>query len=204
MTLLYAIASCLFRFFYGLVYRNTITFECDVKTIRGAAIIAPNHVSYLDPQLILGAWPGSLNFFASDYLFKNPLFGWVLRNLQAHPILRGKELATLRSALQLLKEGKKVVLFPEGTRSLDGTLKELRDGVAFLALQAKCPIIPCYVHGAYQAWPRSRKFPRLFGVRTRCIFGSPISPFNEKMELRSKRELTEALYKELKRLSDSN
>lgn len=201
MTLLYPIASRVFRFVYGLVYRNSVSFEFDPDEIPGAAIIAPNHVSYLDPQLVCGAWPGRLHFFASDHLFKNRLFAWLLRGLQTHPIPKGKELATLRSALQLLREDKKVVLFPEGTRSPDGVLRQLRDGVAFLALQARCPIIPCYVHGAYDAWPRTRKCPVLFGIRTRCVFGSPISPFNEKQELRSKKELTDMLYQELQRLS---
>jgi 1-acyl-sn-glycerol-3-phosphate acyltransferase len=201
MTLLYPIASLAFRVVYGLLYRHTVTFEFDPKTISGAAIIAPNHVSYLDPQLVSGSWRGSLHFFAGEHLFKSKFFGWLLRGLQTSPIAKGKELGVLRSALHLLKQGKKVVLFPEGTRSPDGTIRGLRDGVAFLALQARCPIIPCYVHGSYDAWPRSRKYPVFFGARTRCIFGSPISPFNQRQELRTKEELSDVLYQELERLS---
>lgn len=201
MTYFYPFAAIAFRLVYGLIYRNSVTFEFDPKSIPGAAILAPNHVSYLDPQLISGSWPGSLQFFAGEHLFKGRLFSWLLKNLQTHPIPKGKELAVLRSALQLLKKGEKVVLFPEGTRSLEGTLKALRDGVSFLALTAKCPIIPCYIHGSYDAWPRSRKFPVLFGVRTRVLFGAPIFPVNEKNEPRTKQEMTDLLHQDLIRLS---
>ncbi len=201
MTFFYPFAAATFRLVYSVIYRHTVTFEFDPKTLPGAAIVAPNHVSYLDPQLISGSWPGSLQFFAGEHLFKGKLFGWLLRNLQTHPIPKGKELAVLRAALQFLKRGQKVVLFPEGTRSGDGTLKELRDGVSFLALQAQCPIIPCYVHGAYAAWPRTKKFPSIFGVRTRVIFGSPIFPVNEQKEPRTKQEMTKLLQQALVRMS---
>ena len=95
----------------------------------------------------------------------------------------------------------KVVVFPEGTRSDDGGLKPLRSGVAFLALQSRCPIIPCYVGGSYEAWPRSRKWPRLRGVRTYCRFGRPISPLDANGNPVAKETLNELLYEAIARLA---
>ena len=199
--LFYRAASCAFSIVYGITYRHKVEWEFNPKEILGAAIIAPNHVSYLDPQLVSGSWSGDLHFFAGSRLFENPFMGWLLRRLCCHPVTKGRELATIRIALDLLKKGERVVVFPEGTRSEDGSLKSLRSGVAFLAFQSQSPIIPCYVGGSYEAWPRTEKWPRLRGVRTICRFGRPISPKDENGDKRSKEVLNELLEQALSRLS---
>ena len=202
MRLFYKVVICLFRITYWVLYRHRVEWKgVDPKKIKGAAIIAPNHVSYLDPQLVAASWPGDLSFFAGSRLFERPFLGFLLRMLCCHPVEKGKELAAMRTALGLLKEGKKVVLFPEGTRSNDGTLKPLRNGVAFLALQSRCPIIPCYVSGSYEMWPRSRKWPRLRGGRTLCRFGKPILPYDEKGNPMTKEALNKRLFEAISRLS---
>ena len=183
-------------------YHNKVEWETDPREIKGGAIIAPNHVSYLDPQLISGSWPGSITFFAGSHLFQKPILGILLRMLCCHPVEKGNELATIRTAIKLLKQGKKIVLFPEGTRSNDGVLKPLRSGVAFLALQSRCPVIPCYISGTYQAWPRSKKWPRFFGVKTICHFGRPIWPCDASGNLVSKEALNEQLYEAISRLAE--
>lgn len=193
MRLFYKTTSIVLFSLYWVLYRHKIEWEVDPKKIRGGAIIAPNHVSYLDPQLVCASWPGDLVFFARSRLFERPILGTVLRMLHCHPVEKGKELATIRAAIGLLKQGEKVVVFPEGTRSTDGELKPLRSGVAFLALQSRCPIIPCYVGGSYTAWPRSQKWPRLWGVRTVCRFGRPIFPYDAEGRPATKEALNEQL-----------
>lgn len=188
---------------YSLLYRHKVEWEVNPKEIPGGAIIAPNHVSYLDPQLVSASWPGDLTFFAGSRLFKRPFLGCVLRLLRCYPVEKGKELSTIRTAIRLLKEGKKVVVFPEGTRSSDGDLQPLRSGVALLAFQSRCPIIPCYVGGSYEAWPRSRKWPRLRGVRTYCRFGKPILPLDASGNPVAKERLNELLYEAISRLAAS-
>ncbi len=190
-----------FRLFYGLLYNHKVEFEFDLREVPGAAIIAPNHVSYLDPQLVAASWPEDLHFFANRRLFEKRVMRWILDNLCCHPVEKGKELATIRTALELLKQGKKIVVFPEGTRSERGELQPLRSGVAFLALQSGCPIIPCYVRGAFEAWPKTRKRPRFWGVRTVCRFGRPIWPKDSEGNSITKQALNDALQEALRSLA---
>jgi 1-acyl-sn-glycerol-3-phosphate acyltransferase len=201
MHLFYEITRRVLHLTYSVLYRHQVEWEMDPKTIPAGAIIAPNHVSYLDPQLVCGSWPGDLTFFAGSRLFKYPILGRVLRLLRCHPVEKGKELATIRAAIGILREGRRVVVFPEGTRSNDGDLKPFRDGVAFLALQSRCPIIPCYVGGTYEAWPRSQKWPRLRGVRTVCRFGPPIWPVDASGNPVAKERLNALLSEEISRLA---
>ena len=201
MKLFYRIVTGGFRLCYGLLYNHKEAWEFDIKDLPGAAIVAPNHVSYLDPQLVAASWPEDLHFFAGKRLFKKKVMRWILHNLYCHPVEKGKELATIRTAIELLKQGNKVVVFPEGTRSEDGTLQPLRSGVAFLAYQSQCPIIPCYVAGSYEAWPKARKRPRLWGVQTSCRFGRPIWPKDDQGNTLSKEALNEALQQALSHLA---
>jgi 1-acyl-sn-glycerol-3-phosphate acyltransferase len=190
-----------FRLVYGLTYDHKVEWEFDVHELHGAAIVAPNHVSYLDPQLVAASWPDDLHFFAGKRLFENRMMRWILHNLYCHPVEKGKELSTIRTAIDLLKQGNKIVVFPEGTRSQDGELQPLRSGAAFLSLQSQCPIIPCYVGGSFEAWPRTRKRPRLTGVRTVCRFGCPIWPKDAEGNRLSKEAINEALQQSLVRLA---
>jgi 1-acyl-sn-glycerol-3-phosphate acyltransferase len=201
MKLFYKVARRVLYMTYLALYHHKVEWEINPKEIQGGAIIAPNHVSYLDPQLVCASWPGDLSFFAGSRLFKHLFMGCLLRLLCCHPVEKGKELATIRTAISLLKEGKKVVVFPEGTRSDDGDLKPFHNGVAFLALQSHCPIIPCYVGGSYDAWPRSRKWPRFRGVRTFCRFGRPILPLDANGKPVAKETLNKLLYEAISRLS---
>ena len=193
-----------FRLFYGLLYNHKVEWEFDPKELPGAALIAPNHVSYLDPQLVAASWPEDLHFFAAKRLFRTRIMKWILEHLCCHPVEKGKELATIRTALELLSQGYKIVVFPEGTRSEGGGLQPLRSGVAFLAVQSGCPIVPCYVGGSYKAWPKTRKRPRFWGVQTVCRFGRPIWPTDEHGNTRSKKELNDALQHSLEHLAEQD
>lgn len=201
MNLFYALSRRVLRALAFFLYHHSVQWEFDPKKLVGGAIIAPNHVSYLDPQLVCGSWPGPLSFFAGSRQFEKPVVGLLLRLLCCYPVEKGKELSTIRTAIGLLSEGKRVVVFPEGTRSEDGTLQPLRNGVAFLALQSQCPIVPCYVGGSYEAWPKGQRWPRFRGVTTVCRFGKPISPCDADGTPLSKEALNEQLYDALRRLS---
>ncbi len=198
---MYRFAAGCCRLFVKIFYKNTVFWEFDPKTFFGPAIIAPNHASYFDPLVVAGSWDGELHFFAGGHIFKKRWLNRILPRVNTHPVVKGQELVTLRSALELLEQGKRVVLFPEGTRSQDGKVQSLQRGVAFLAIQAQAPIIPCYLRGTYEAWPRHRRWPYLFGRRTSCIFGRPISPCGEDGNPISKAQLTEMIQAELARLA---
>ncbi len=157
-----------FKIFYRLKVYGTEHFP------KGAAIVAPNHVSFFDPPVVGVTSPDEVHFMAKGSLFRFPIFGWLIRKLNSHPISKGaKDAVVVKEIYKLLMEGKKVLLFPEGSRSFDGKLALLQPGVAFLAYKAKCSIIPVYLDGTFDVWSRKRKFPKLFGKIT-CVYGHPI------------------------------
>ena len=126
----------------------------------GAAMLVSNHLSHLD-VLVLGILlDRPLNFVARSTLFFFPL-GPIIRSLGAFPIQRdGIGAQGLKETLRRLKAGGIVTLFPEGTRTVDGELGELKSGIALLATRAKVPILPAAIAGTFEAWPKSRPYPR--------------------------------------------
>ena len=140
------------------------------------AIIAANHASFLDPPLIAASWPEPIHFLARKELFTNPILRTIITNLNAHPVgTTGDTTASIKLACKLLQEGEKVLIFPEGTRTCNGEIDLFKNGITLLAKRSGCPIIPAYIHGSYELWPRTSARPRLFGQKTACFFGSPIA-----------------------------
>ena len=72
-----------------------------------------------------------------------------------------------------MKEGKKVIIFPEGTRSKTGELQPFKPGVSLLISRTEAPVIPAYLHGTFSIWSAKRKLPKLWG-KTACVFGKPL------------------------------
>jgi cytidylate kinase len=168
----------------------------------GSALLAANHVSFYDPIAISIGCPEEVQFVAKESLFSIPLFGTLISHLNAHPISgRSSDKATFRQILELLKQGKKVLVFPEGVRSFSEEIGELMPGIGLFSYLTRSAIIPVYVHGTYSVWNRSRKFPKLFG-KVICVFGEPILPFafsgmNKKEAIQ---ETSERLFLSLKEL----
>jgi len=98
-------------------------------------------------------------YLARHDLFKVPGLAWLIRSLGAVPIDRESGKDGLTAVLKLLAEGKRVVMFPEGTRSPDGQLQPLKPGVALLVKKAHCPVVPVGIAGAYESWPKGQKLP---------------------------------------------
>jgi 1-acyl-sn-glycerol-3-phosphate acyltransferase len=138
---------------------------------KGGALITCNHVYVYDPPLIGCACSRELYYLAKTELFRNSLFAWLIKKLNAIPISRGTfDRRGFDSALEILKSGKVLVAFPEGTRSKDGELKEFKLGAAKLALEAEVPIVPAYLD-------YSRNWLKAFLQRKKIIikFGSPLN-----------------------------
>lgn len=170
-------------------------YQCQIYGTKnpypGAAIIAPNHASFLDPPLIGAFWPEETHFLAKASLFEKWYMNWLLVKLHSHPVSgSAQDVQSMRMICQLLKEGKKVVIFPEGIRSEDGQLQPVKSGISMLALRMECPIIPVYIHGTYEAWPKHSRWPR-GGSKIACIFGNPIFAANN--EGLSKKAAQEAM-----------
>ena len=134
----------------------------------GPLVVAANHRSYLDPPL-LGAWfPRTIHYMAKRQLFSIPVLGPVMRWVHAFPISRDQgDFASIRRALQILKSGGTIGIFPEGTRNLAGDA-EVKRGAVLLATSARCPLIPVALIGTDQAM-------RLFSRnRMRVRIGAPV------------------------------
>lgn len=142
---------------------------------EGGALICSNHQSFFDPVLVGLTCDRRMNYLARDTLFKNPILAPLIRYLDAIPIDReGGGLAGLKETLRRLKAGEQVLIFPEGTRSRDGEVATLKPGFCSVTRRSKVPLVPVAVDGAYQAWPRTAKLPRL--GRIAVVVGEPISP----------------------------
>ncbi|ADI37684.1 lysophospholipid acyltransferase family protein [Waddlia chondrophila] len=195
MSLLYKTTHTFLRIFFRIFYRHRIL-NAD-KFVQGPAIIAPNHISFLDPPLVGASCPEPVAFLARETLFSKPFLGTLIRKLNAYPVSgKIKDLSSMKVVLNILKDNKKVMIFPEGIRSHDGELAEIKPGICMLAMRAQVPIIPVYIQGTFEIWNRQRKFPKLWG-KTCCIFGEPIYP--DTFKEMDKKSAQEAMALEIKK-----
>ena len=149
-------------------------------------LFVSNHVSFLDPVIVGSAACREIHFMARSNAFDIPGLGKLIALYNAYPVNRGEaDLTALRKTLSLLKEGNAVLMFPEGTRSVDGTLGKAHDGACFIAHRAGVPTIPVFHKGAERILPRNSK--RLRRAKLTVTFGEPIQLIAG--EFQTKREM---------------
>ncbi len=136
---------------------------------RGGFLVASNHESYLDPMLAGMGVAGEVSFMARSTLFRNPAFGALIGSMNAFPVDRDRgDVKGVRTALDRVRAGGVVVLFPEGTRTRDGSVGRFRPGIGSLARTAGAPVVPARIAGAWSVWPQNRILPCLQGcIRVR-------------------------------------
>jgi len=138
------------------------------------ALVLANHQSFLDPLLVGLPFRRPISFLARENLFDVPVVGWVLRKTHVMPINQdAASTASLRQTINKLQHGFLVGIFPEGTRTLNGELGEMKPGFAAIVRRAKRPIYPVGIAGAYQALPLGGWF--LKPTRVRVVFGEPLT-----------------------------
>lgn len=141
----------------------------------GGAIIAANHVSYLDIPLLGCALKRRADFVGKAELFRNPVLSFLFRRLGGVPIKReGIDRIAISEAVRRLRAGHLVVFYPEGTRSEDGRLQPPKPGIGMVAARAKVPIIPALIEGTGEVLPKRSKRLRFHPVIIR--FGPPLDP----------------------------
>jgi long-chain acyl-CoA synthetase len=164
---------------------------------KGPFILSPNHQSFLDGPVMATQIPWrlfkDLFYIGTSEIFGKGLFNFIGRSFKLVPVDPDSNLVNaMRAGAFGLKQGKNLVLYPEGERSVDGTPKAFKKGAAILAAHLNVPIYPVAIEGFYDAWPRSRKFPRL--SRLQVCFGDPIQPpGEEKNSEETYRRLTDEL-----------
>ena len=184
------------RAFYRWGHRLTNIFcktmgHLEVQGIRhipreGGVLLVSNHVSFLDPVIVGSAANREIHFMARSTAFDIPGLGKLISLYNAYPVNRGApDLGALRKTIGLLKAGNVVLMFPEGTRSVDGTLGKARDGACFIADRAGVPTIPVFHSGAERMLPRSSS--RLRRTKLSVTFGEPLELITGEFETKRER-----------------
>ena len=140
----------------------------------GGFLVAANHASYFDiPLLGCGMWRRAWYLGRSD-LFPVPGLNGILQWLGWIPLKLGRlDRKAFDKAVALIKQGNVVVIFPEGSRSLDGRLGEAKAGLGMIVAQTDCPVVPAYLDGTFEVLPIGSKRPRFHPVTVR--FGEPLN-----------------------------
>jgi 1-acyl-sn-glycerol-3-phosphate acyltransferase len=158
---------------YDAFFRGEVVGTENIPS-SGPFLIAANHASHLDPPLVGCQVPRQMRFFARKTLWSNRVASWWLDRVETIPVDRDSgDVGAIRKVLTALSENRGVVLFPEGTRSLDGRLQKPKAGVGLMACKTGAPVVPCHVYGSFDAFGKGRKLPR-FGTPVSIVFGPPI------------------------------
>lgn len=188
----------LFKLFFGFAASGPEKFPA-----RGGFIIASNHRSFLDPIIIAITSRRQVCFIARDTLFQNPFFGLLIRGLKAYPIRRGSaDRDALHQAVRLVRNGNPVLMFPEGTRSADGSFLNPKAGLGFVIARLGCPVVPVYIYGSYEAFPKGAR--QIKRSRIQAAVGEPIrleSLFGESINKHAYLDSTKRVMDAIQKLS---
>jgi len=166
------------------IFLLRVFFELKVEGLKNLPtktnfIVVANHTSYLDPFIVGAVFPAKIYWIALRDLYKVPFINWFLCKIESLPAGNAT-----KKLLFLLLKNRNVGLFPEGTRTHDGNLRQFRTGAALLSVRTGRPIVPCAILGAYEAYPVHARFPKLFHPITVKI-GRPrylLKEFNETID----------------------
>lgn len=159
---------------YGMFFRGEVA-GLEHLPKEGSFLIAANHASFLDPPFIGGQVSRQIAYFARKTLWKPGFASWWLDEVGTIPVDRdgGQDVSAIKRVLKALKEDKGLILFPEGTRSADGTLQEPKAGVGLIASRARVPVIPARIFGSFEAYGKGQ--PLRLGTPVSIVFGPPIT-----------------------------
>lgn len=172
---IYKLVQILARCYFTALHRTKV-FGLENIPLEGPFIIAAHHSSYYDPPLLGYAVRRPLFYFARRSLMRFKFTAWLLPRLNNIPIDRDSaDMGALKKAFNILKQGHGLVLFPEGTRSPDGTVRQFKSGVGMIACRFQLPVIPARNFGTFKAFSKKSKFPRL-GKALTVVYGTPMMP----------------------------
>src|ERR1041384_7191601 len=148
----------------------------------GPVILAMNHQSYLDPPLAGITCNRAIYFLARRTLLEVPLLGWVLPKLNVIPVNQeGVDRSAIKAMIRVLQAGNGLLVFPEGSRTLDGTLQPAEPGLGLVIAKTLAPVVPMRIFGAHEALPRGggglRRVPIIIVVGEPIFFtAADLSP----------------------------
>jgi 1-acyl-sn-glycerol-3-phosphate acyltransferase len=142
-------------------------------------IFMSNHVSNLDPPLLIPLLPNRTSVLVKKELFRIPILGFAMRVAHLVPVDRrdrDSAIASMRTAADVIRSGLSMTVFPEGTRSLDGRLLPLKKGPFYLAMESGCPIVPVTLLGTHEILPKGKMLISPERADAKIVFHDPISP----------------------------
>lgn len=169
--LVYTFLDVLFRVFFSLKVEGK-----ENLLSSQPFLLCSNHNSYLDGFVLAASFPNELRnnlFFLGFVAFIDvPVIRQLQKLIRIIPISPTEHLVpAMRSGAYVLKNGKILAVFPEAARSIDGEVKEFKKGIGILVKNVKVPVLPLYIKGSFEAWPRPKKIPKLYPIKV--IFGKP-------------------------------
>lgn len=158
--------------FFFKIYCRIESYNTEKVPVKGGVLVASNHTSYLDPLILGAALKRQATFMAKEDLFTIPLVGTFVKAFSS-PLRRGHpQPSSIKDAVQRLRRGEVIALFPEGIRSADGSLLDAKRGVGLIAAMGCSVVVPVYIDGSSNALPVGAKFIR--PAKIRVFFGDPI------------------------------
>jgi 1-acyl-sn-glycerol-3-phosphate acyltransferase len=164
----YHFSHLLAQLFYGfrIIHRERM-----IQT--GSVILAMNHQSYFDPPLAGNACDRAIYFLAKKSLLKSKIGAWLLPKLNVIPVdLEAIDRGALKTLIRVIKAGNGALVFPEGTRTPDGTLQPALPGLGLIIAKTRAPVVPMRIFGAFEAWPIGGKI--CLGSKITIVVGEPI------------------------------
>ena len=186
---LYDVFRPLAKGFISLRYCVTSFGEENIPQ-KGAFILAANHISALDPVMIISRCPRTLHFMAKDELFKNPVFASFLKKMNVFPVKRQtSDKRALEFAKRIISSGWVLGIFPEGSRIKDASPKRAKNGVSYLAAKTKSDVLPVSIYKA----PGVRKLRPQITIRFGKLIKNSELGFSEEYSQQKIRESSEKI-----------
>jgi long-chain acyl-CoA synthetase len=145
----------------------------------GPFILVANHCSYYDAFILATVLPypvaQQIFYLGFEWFFRHRILAWWARGVRVIPVDMDNYLVrALQASARILRDGRILCLFPEGERSADGRVRPFRKGTGILVRELEVPVLPAYITGAFEAWPRGQSWPRVHPLHVR--FGAMVSP----------------------------
>ncbi len=146
--IIYMLAYYIIKFYFKFIRKWEVKGRSNLPD-NGSLIVMANHISEFDPPIVGCVLNRQVFFMAKEELFEKPFWDWIFRKIGVFPVKRGKpDLKAIRKAFKILKSGKILGLFPEGTRHKPGKMGKIQPGAVMIALKSKSPILPIGIKNA--------------------------------------------------------
>jgi 1-acyl-sn-glycerol-3-phosphate acyltransferase len=164
----------------------------------GGVIVAANHVSYLDPPVLGVALKRRPTYIAKEGLFRIPFIGRIVRGC-CFPVKRDKpQPSMIKEAVSRLKGGGVLVLFPEGSRSIDGNFLDAKRGIGMIAGMSAVPVVPTLIEGTDRALPVGAKLIR--PAKMKVVFGNPLTISGKEADKVSQEKISKEIMDSIRKL----